>query len=195
MKYNIQCDFVFTVSTVLFLGINWLCIYCICIKLFLTDSIPKLLPFSVFTTCLVCAQTPETGKSESARVRKFVSAPRNKKQTEDTTKVTPNKPPPKINVISKTVLQITLAAKWLVKLSITSPKQQRRPMPSLMSVSSTVCIAQCSAPRNKKLFENHRYCSDILTDSALYIMSDSTFSCLTWHTHVWLGALMSDLAL
>ena len=108
---------------------------------------------------------------------------------------TPNKPPPKINVISKTVLQITLAAKWLVKLSITSPKQQRRPMPSLMSISSTVCIAQCSAPRNKKLFENHRYCSDILTDSALYIMSDSTFSCLTWHTHVWLGALMSDLAL
>ena len=46
-----------------------------------------MLPFSVFTTCFVCAQTPETGKSESARVRKFVSAPRNKKQTEETTKV------------------------------------------------------------------------------------------------------------
>ena len=52
-----------------------------------------------------------------------------------------NKPPPfqkKMNVLPKTFVQIILAANWLVWHSIPSPKQQRRPLPSLLSVSSSM---------------------------------------------------------
>ena len=38
----------------------------------------------------------------------------------------------KMDVLPKTFLQIILAAKWLVGHSSTSPKQQRRPLPSLL---------------------------------------------------------------
>ena len=48
---------------------------------------------------------------------------------------------PEKNDLSKTLVQIIIAAKWLVRHSITSPKQKRRPLPSLLSVSS-------SMPRN-----------------------------------------------
>ena len=44
---------------------------------------------------------------------------------------TPNHHPPKMDVLPKTFLQIILAANWLVQHSILSPKQQRRPLPSL----------------------------------------------------------------
>ena len=46
-----------------------------------------------------------------------------------------NKPSPytKMDVLPKTFVQIILAANWLVRHSITSPKQQRRP--SLLSLS------------------------------------------------------------
>ena len=46
---------------------------------------------------------------------------------------TPNHHPPKIDVLPKTFLKIILAAKWLVRHSSASPKQQRRPLPSLLS--------------------------------------------------------------
>ena len=44
----------------------------------------------------------------------------------------PNYHPPKMDVLSKTLLQIV--ANWLERHSIPSPKQQRRPLPSLLSV-------------------------------------------------------------
>ena len=47
-----------------------------------------------------------------------------------------NHHPPKMDVLQKTFLQIILAAKWLVRHSRTSPKHQRRPLPSLLPVSS-----------------------------------------------------------
>ena len=43
--------------------------------------------------------------------------------------------PPKMDVLTKTFLQIILAAKQLVRHSIMSPNQQRRPLPSLLSHS------------------------------------------------------------
>ena len=53
----------------------------------------------------------------------------------------PNHHPPKIDVLPKiTFIQIILAAKWLVWHSSTSPKQQRRPLPSLLSVSSAMIL-------------------------------------------------------
>ena len=46
-----------------------------------------------------------------------------------------------MDVLAKTFLQIILAAKWLVRHSSTSPKQQQRPLPSLRFVfSSSICI-------------------------------------------------------
>ena len=51
---------------------------------------------------------------------------------------TPNHHPPKMDVLPKTFLQIILASKWLVWHSSTSPKQQWRPLPSLLSVSSSM---------------------------------------------------------
>ena len=53
---------------------------------------------------------------------------------------TPNHHPPKMDVLQKTFLQIILAAKWLVRHSSTSPNQQRRPLPYLLSVSSPLAI-------------------------------------------------------
>ena len=50
--------------------------------------------------------------------------------------VTPTKPPPSQNgCSSKSFLQIILTAKWLVRHSIPSPNQQRRPLISLLSGS------------------------------------------------------------
>ena len=47
-----------------------------------------------------------------------------------------NHHPPKMDVLPKTFLQIILAANWLGRYSGTSHNQQRRPLPSLLSVSS-----------------------------------------------------------
>ena len=47
----------------------------------------------------------------------------------------PNHHPTKMDVLPKFFVQIILAAKWLVRHSSTSPKQQRRPLPSLLSLS------------------------------------------------------------
>ena len=49
---------------------------------------------------------------------------------------TPNHHPHKMDVLPKTFLQIILAANWLGRYSGTSHNQQRRPLPSLLSVSS-----------------------------------------------------------
>ena len=46
-----------------------------------------------------------------------------------------NHHPIKMVVLPKTFVQIILAAKWLVRHSSTFPKQQRRPLPSLLSLS------------------------------------------------------------
>ena len=42
------------------------------------------------------------------------------------------------HVLTKTFLHVILAAKWLVRHSSMSPKQQRRPLPSLLSDSSSM---------------------------------------------------------
>ena len=52
---------------------------------------------------------------------------------------TPNHHPSKMDILLKTFLRIIHAANWLVRHSILSPKQQRRPLPSLLSVSSSSC--------------------------------------------------------
>ena len=57
-----------------------------------------------------------------------------------------------VPVLPKTVLQVILAAKWLVRHSGLSPKQQRRPLRSLLSNSSSMsygfvctwCTVQCA---------------------------------------------------
>ena len=46
-----------------------------------------------------------------------------------------NHHPTKMDVLPKTLVQIILAAKWLVQHSSMSPKQNRRPLPSLLSLS------------------------------------------------------------
>ena len=58
--------------------------------------------------------------------------------------------PLKMDVFPKHFLQIILAAKWLMQHSSTSPKQQRRPLPSLLYKSffyekspSIVTLLQC----------------------------------------------------
>ena len=46
------------------------------------------------------------------------------------------KPPPyKMNVLPKQILQIILAAEWLMRHLIAFPKQQRRPLPFLLYLS------------------------------------------------------------
>ena len=50
----------------------------------------------------------------------------------------PKHQPPKMDVLPNKILQIILAAKWLVQHSSTSPKQQRRPLYSLLSDSSSM---------------------------------------------------------
>ena len=47
----------------------------------------------------------------------------------------PNHHPTKMDVLQKTFVQNILAAKWLVRHSSTSPKQQRWPLTSLLSLS------------------------------------------------------------
>ena len=47
----------------------------------------------------------------------------------------PHHHPTKIDVFPKTFVQIILAAKWLVRHLSTFPKQQRRPLRSLLSLS------------------------------------------------------------
>ena len=66
---------------------------------------------------------------------------------------TPNPHPPKMDVLPKAFLQIILAAKWLVQHSSTFPKQQRRPFPSLLSVSSSICAVQ-----GRQLLKNSKMC-------------------------------------
>ena len=46
--------------------------------------------------------------------------------------------PPKMDVLPKTFVQINCAATWLARHSSTSPKLQQRPLPSLLSVSSSL---------------------------------------------------------
>ena len=48
---------------------------------------------------------------------------------------TPNHHPTKMDVLQKTVLPIILAAKFRVRHSSTTPKQQRQPLPSLLCKS------------------------------------------------------------
>ena len=50
-----------------------------------------------------------------------------RKMNDHLVNTTPNHHPPKMDGLPKTFLQIILAAKWLVRYSSTSPKQQRRP--------------------------------------------------------------------
>ena len=50
----------------------------------------------------------------------------------------PNHHPPNMDVLPKAFLKIILAAKWLVWHSRTSPNQQRRPLPSLLSDSCSM---------------------------------------------------------
>ena len=64
---------------------------------------------------------------------------------------------PKMDVLPITFLQIFLAAKWLVRHSSTStfPKQQRRPLPSLVSVSSFIyCPLPIKGSRPCSWFED-----------------------------------------
>ena len=51
---------------------------------------------------------------------------------------TPNHHPPKMDVLPTIFLQIILASQWLVQHSNTSPKQQQRLLPSLLSDSSAM---------------------------------------------------------
>ena len=66
---------------------------------------------------------------------------------------TPNHHPPKMEVLPKTFLQNILAAKLLVRHSSTSPKQQRRPLPSILYKSffkgfmHTECTERTPRPR------------------------------------------------
>ena len=48
---------------------------------------------------------------------------------------------PKMDVLPKTFLQVILAAKWQVRHSRMSPRQQRRPLHYLLSVSSSMLIS------------------------------------------------------
>ena len=52
--------------------------------------------------------------------------------------ITPIHHPSKLDVLPKHFIQIIFTAKWLVRHSILSTKQQRRPLPSLLSVSSSM---------------------------------------------------------
>ena len=61
---------------------------------------------------------------------------------------TPNHHPHKMDVLPKTFLQIILAANWLVRHSIPSPKQKRRPLPSLLAVSSSMAVTHKSIKVN-----------------------------------------------
>ena len=54
----------------------------------------------------------------------------------------PNRNPTQRDVLPKTFVQIILAAKWLVRHLSTSPHQQRRPLPSLLSLSFFYDIRQ-----------------------------------------------------
>ena len=47
----------------------------------------------------------------------------------------PNRHPTKMDVLPKTIVQIILGAKWLVRHSNASPIQQRRPLSPLLSLS------------------------------------------------------------
>ena len=46
--------------------------------------------------------------------------------------ITPNHHPPNIDVLPKSLVQISLAAKQLVRHSSTSPNKRRQPLPSLL---------------------------------------------------------------
>ena len=48
-----------------------------------------------------------------------------------------------MDVLPKTFVQIILAAKWLVRHSSMSPSQQRRPLPSLLSLSLFYVVQSC----------------------------------------------------
>ena len=50
----------------------------------------------------------------------------------------PNHHPFKMDILPKTFVHIFLAAKWLVRHSCTSPKHQRRPLPSLLLYPSSM---------------------------------------------------------
>ena len=67
---------------------------------------------------------------------------------------TPNHDPTKMNVLPKTLVQIILAAKFLVRHSSTSPNQQRRPLPSLLSLSLFYGYIVVQDPYDQ-LEENH----------------------------------------
>ena len=61
-----------------------------------------------------------------------------KKMDDHLAHTTPDQHPPKMDVLPKHFLHIILAAKLLVRHSSTSFKQQRRPLPSLLFVTSSM---------------------------------------------------------
>ena len=61
----------------------------------------------------------------------------------------PNHHPFKMDIIPKTFVHIILAAKWLVRHSCTSPKHQRRPLPSLLLYPSSMAGGLRDQPMKK----------------------------------------------
>ena len=81
------------------------------------------------------------------------------------TPCTPNLHSLKMDVLPKSFLQIILTAKWQAGHSSTSPKQQRRPLPSLLYVSSSMLQGMLVSKINK--FQSSFLCvrdiSDVIT--------------------------------
>ena len=92
------------------------------------------------------------------------------------------KPPPSHNgYSSKNFLQIILAAKWLVRHSSTSPKQQRRPLPSLLSNSSSMLHKNVYRGKRKQIYSWRRvYCCSTVYRIVLTI---------TWQLNSWIFCL------
>ena len=62
--------------------------------------------------------------------------------------------PTKMDVLPKTLVKINYAAKWLVRHSSMPPNQQRRPLPSLLSLSLFYGYIVVQDPYDQ-LEENH----------------------------------------
>ena len=75
---------------------------------------------------------------------------------------TPSHHNPKMDVLPKTFPQIILAAKCLVRHSSTSPSQQRRPLPSLLSNFSSIVTVYHANRSVKKNMERIVDSSDIV---------------------------------
>ena len=67
-----------------------------------------------------------------------------------------NHHPTKMEGLPKTFLQIIITAKWLVRHSSKSTKRQRRPLPSLLSVSSDILCVVLTNMYDAKSIVLHR---------------------------------------